>query len=169
MTDSKSPSFDDFSCPLPLPHDQKISISHGSGGKMTHDLVQRIFLPHFGKNGVESLNDAASFTIDQTKIALSTDCHVVSPLFFPGGDIGKLAVSGTVNDIAMVGAIPRFLTAGFIIEEGLEFEILDRVAASMQTTAEDAGIKIIAGDTKVVQRGLADQLYITTSGFGTII
>jgi len=136
---------------------------------MSHDLVARLFLPHFENPALNAGDDAGVLQIDpETSLAISTDCHVVTPLFFPGGDIGRLAVCGTVNDVAMMGAVPLYLTAGFILEEGLEIEILKRVVASMQAAAAEAGVQIIAGDTKVVQKGKADGLYITTSGVGTI-
>jgi hydrogenase expression/formation protein HypE len=164
----RTPSFEDFSCPLPFPQNQRIVLGHGSGGKMTHDLVKNLFLSRFQTRDIDLFNDAAVFSDPNNNFAISTDCHVVAPIFFPGGDIGRLAVCGTVNDLAMVGAIPRYLTAGFIIEEGLSFEILDRITASMQAAAVESKIQIIAGDTKVVQKGKADELYITTSGFGVI-
>jgi hydrogenase expression/formation protein HypE len=137
---------------------------------MMHDLIQKTFLPHLENPILKAGNDAALLQPDShTQLAISTDCHVVWPIFFPGGDIGHLAVCGTVNDVAMLGAIPKYLTAGFILEEGLEIEILERVVQSMKAAAEEAGVEIIAGDTKVVQRGKADGLYITTAGVGTVI
>jgi len=128
----------------------KINMSHGSGGKQTSDLINRIFLKHFGNNILNRLEDAAVLDI-KGKIAYTTDSFVVTPLFFKGGDIGKLAVCGTVNDICMMGAIPKYLTAGFIIEEGAEIETIDKIALSMKLAAEEAGIKIVAGDTKVIE------------------
>lgn len=135
---------------------------------MTHDLIRKIFLAQFGSDAENPMNDAAALSLPGVRVAFSTDCHVVSPLFFPGGDIGRLAVCGTVNDLAMIGAKPLCITAGFILEEGLEFETLNRIAASMRSAADEAGIRIVAGDTKVVQKGKADGLYITTSGLGII-
>lgn len=156
-------------CPVPLQHTAQIVLGHGSGGKMSQDLILKRFLPRFDNSFLAAGNDAAIVTPQPgTKIAISTDSHVVSPLFFPGGDIGRLAVCGTVNDVAMMGAMPLYLTAGFILEEGLRIEILEAIIESMQTAAQEAGIQIVAGDTKVVERGKADGLYINTSGFGLI-
>jgi hydrogenase expression/formation protein HypE len=157
-------------CPLPVGNHEKILMGHGSGGKMSHHLIESLFLPHFDNPALRMGDDAGVFQVHpNSRIAISTDSHVVSPLFFRGGDIGRLAVCGTVNDVAMMGAVPRYLTAGFILEEGLELEILQRVVASMQSAAAEAGVQIIAGDTKVVQKGLADGLYINTTGVGTIL
>ena len=157
-------------CPLPLQHSERIVMGHGSGGKMTHDLVQRVFMPYLGSPALQAGNDAAELLLAQgDRLALSTDMHVVSPLFFPGGDIGRLAVCGTVNDVSMLGARPLALTAGFILEEGLEVALLERVVQSMQAAAQEAGVQIVAGDTKVVQRGKADGLYINTAGVGVIL
>ncbi len=167
MTD-KLPSMHGPVCPVPLSHDKKIVMGHGSGGKMMQDLIANMFLPPLDNPALRAGDDAG--VVDQMccKLAISTDAHVVSPLFFPGGDIGRLAVCGTVNDVAMMGATPEFLTAGFILEEGLDFNVLTRVVASMQDAAAEAGVQIVAGDTKVVQKGKADGLYITTAGVGTI-
>lgn len=165
-----------MACPLPLPHSEKIVLGHGGGGKMSLDLISKIFIPPFDNPALRAGNDAAVLPItlgpktqnSLDRLAISTDSHVVSPIFFPGGDIGRLAICGTVNDVAMMGAKPLYLTAGFILEEGLEMQTLERVVASMQLAAEEAGVEIIAGDTKVVQSGKADGLYINTSGFGII-
>ena len=157
-------------CPIPLRQTETIVMGHGSGGKMMHDLISTVFKPAFQNAILDSGNDAGRIQLAGSEsAAISTDAHVVKPLFFPGGDIGKLAVCGTVNDVSMLGATPQYLTAGFILEEGLDVETLQRVVASMQATAEEAGVQIIAGDTKVVEKGKADGLYITTAGFGTII
>ncbi len=171
MTDEQSPvsSFDGAVCPLPLKHSDLVVMGHGSGGKMSQDLISRIFMPPFDNPALRAGDDAAVVVPNMnTRLAISTDSHVVAPLFFPGGDIGKLAVCGTVNDIAMMGARPLYLTASFILEEGLEMDILRQVAASMRAAALEAGVHIVAGDTKVVQKGKADGLYITTSGVGNI-
>ena len=167
-----------LSCPLPLVQDERIVMGHGSGGKMTHDLIRQLFFSEFDNQILTIGDDAGTFDIPNQqhnyqkqnfhKIAISTDSHVVSPLFFPGGDIGRLAVCGTVNDILMKGAIPEFITAGFILEEGLEMNILTRIVRSMRIAADEAKVKIIAGDTKVVQKGKADGIYINTSGVGFI-
>ena len=157
-------------CPVPLAHHERIVMGHGSGGKMSHDLVARLFMPHLGSPALLAGNDAGEVSIPQgARLAISTDSHVVWPLFFPGGDIGKLAVCGTVNDVSMLGAQALYLTAGFILEEGVEFELLERIVASMQAAAQEAGVQIVAGDTKVVQRGKADGVYINTAGVGVIL
>ena len=160
--------FEGYTCPVPIQPRDVIVLGHGSGGKLSHDLINRLFLPELGKAAPRALDDAAVININSQRLALTTDSHVVSPLFFPGGDIGKLAVCGTVNDLAMVGAKPYALTCGFVVEEGLSFEILQRVVQSMRDAAAEAGVFIAAGDTKVVQRGGADKLFINTSGVGLV-
>ncbi len=152
-----------------------ILLSHGSGGKMSHDLVESLFVRHFDNPILLGLDDSAAVEISSAgpssasvRIALSTDSYVVSPLFFPGGDIGKLAVCGTVNDLSMSGARPLWLSAGFIIEEGFPLSDLDRLVESMAVTALQAGVQIVAGDTKVVERGSADGLFINTAGLGLV-
>lgn len=155
-------------CPMPLRHDEKIVMGHGSGGKMSHDLIGRLFQRPFDNPALRAANDAGVVVIPPGRLAVSTDSHVVWPLFFPGGDIGRLAVCGTVNDLAMMGATPLYLTAGFILEEGLDVAVLARVVESMQAAAAEAGVQIVAGDTKVVQRGKADGLYINTAGVGVL-
>jgi hydrogenase expression/formation protein HypE len=166
----KIPTMEGPVCPVPLHHAETIVMGHGSGGKMMNDLIRKTFLPPLDNPTLRAGDDAGVVQPNScTQLAVSTDCHVVWPLFFPGGDIGHLAVCGTVNDVAMMGATPQYLTAGFILEEGLEIETLERVIQSMKAAAEEAGVQIIAGDTKVVQRGKADGLYITTAGVGTVI
>jgi hydrogenase expression/formation protein HypE len=160
--------FEGYTCPVPIQPRDMVVLGHGSGGKLSHDLINRLFLPELGKAAPRALDDAAVLNINGQRIAMTTDSHVVSPLFFPGGDIGKLAVCGTVNDLAMVGAKPYALTCGFVVEEGLSFEILQRVVQSMREAAAEAGVFIAAGDTKVVQRGGADKLFINTSGIGIV-
>ena len=160
--------FDGYTCPVPIHPTDSVFLGHGSGGTLSRDLLKRLFLPELGKAAPRALDDSAVLTIDNRRFALTTDSHVVSPLFFPGGDIGRLAVCGTVNDLAMVGAIPIALTCGFVLEEGLSFAVLQRVVQSMQKAATEAGVYIAAGDTKVVQKGSADQLFINTSGIGTL-
>ena len=156
-------------CAPPLPHSEQIVMGHGAGGRMSHRLIQQAFLPAFQNPALNVGDDAALVEPElRQKLSISTDAHVVSPLFFPGGDIGKLAVCGTVNDVAMLGAKPLYLTAGFILEEGLQMDTLQRVIESMRQAAEEAGVQIVAGDTKVVQKGKADGLYITTAGVGVI-
>ncbi len=144
----------------------KIDMSYGSGGKQTSSIINDIFVTHFNNKILSRLEDAAVLSV-KGEIAFTTDSFVVTPLFFNGGDIGKLAVCGTVNDISMMGAIPRYLTAGFIIEEGTEIETIDRIARSMAEAAEEAGVKIVAGDTKVIEGN--GGVYINTSGIGEII
>jgi hydrogenase expression/formation protein HypE len=157
-------------CPIPLSHDDKIVMGHGSGGKMSHDLIAGMFLPPFDNPALRAGNDAGVVAPPSyARLAISTDSHVVWPLFFPGGDIGRLAICGTVNDVAMMGAMPSYITAGFILEEGLPQRTLARIVASMQEAAREAGIMIVAGDTKVVERGKADGVYINTAGVGLMM
>ena len=157
-------------CPTPLQQRDRIVMGHGSGGKLMHDLIARTFLPVFDNPLLRAGDDAAVFRLSAcSRLAFSTDSHVVYPLFFPGGDIGRLAVCGTVNDVAVLGAKPLYLTAGFILEEGLELDVLQRVLASMREAADEAGVQIVAGDTKVVQKGRADGMYINTSGLGAVL
>lgn len=160
--------FKGYTCPVPIRPTDTVILGHGSGGTLSRDLLNRLFLPELGKAAPRALDDSAVITMDGHRYALTTDSHVVSPLFFPGGDIGRLAICGTVNDLAMVGATPTALTCGFVLEEGLPFEVVQRVVASMREAAQEAGVFIAAGDTKVVQKGSADQLFINTSGMGKI-
>ena len=156
-------------CPVPLPHRQEITIGHGGGGTLTQDLIDTVFRPAFANEALEAQHDSAILNAGTcARLAFTTDSHVVSPLFFPGGDIGKLAVNGTVNDLCMCGAIPRWLSAGFVLEEGLSIETLRKVVASMKEAADAASVAIVAGDTKVVERGKGDGIYITTSGVGLV-
>ncbi len=148
--------------------DELITLAHGAGGKSSHVLVEALFLEELGNPLLSPLADAAVFTQGGSRLALTTDSYVVKPLFFPGGDIGELAVNGTVNDLAMMGARPLYLTAGFIVEEGLPTADLRRIAASMGAAARAAGVTVIAGDTKVVEREKGDGVYINTSGIGVL-
>jgi hydrogenase expression/formation protein HypE len=152
----------------PRVREERITMSHGAGGKATQTLIEAVFLDAFRNPLLEPLEDAASLSVAGARLALTTDSYVVSPLFFPGGNIGDLAVNGTVNDLAVSGATPLYLTAGFILEEGFGVEDLQRVVASMQEAALAAGVSIVTGDTKVVQRGKADGCYINTAGIGVI-
>lgn len=160
--------FEGYTCPVPIQPRDTVMLGHGSGGSLSHDLINRLFLPELGKAAPRALDDSAILNVNGQRLAITTDSHVVSPLFFQGGDIGRLAVCGTVNDLAMVGAKPLALTCGFVVEEGLSFEILQRVVQSMREAAEEAGVFIAAGDTKVVQKGGADKLFINTSGVGLV-
>lgn len=169
MNDEQSSHIEGPVCPMSLRHDEKIVMGHGSGGRMSHDLIGRLFQRPFDNPALRAANDAGVVTVPPGRLAISTDSHVVAPLFFPGGDIGRLAVCGTVNDLAMMGATPLYLTAGFILEEGLDVAVLARVVESMQAAAAEAGVTIVAGDTKVVQRGKGDGLYINTAGVGVLV
>jgi hydrogenase expression/formation protein HypE len=157
-----------LACPSPLPAKDTILLGHGSGGKLSAQLVREIFLPAFRNSALAKLDDQAIVQIGKTRVAFTTDSFVVSPLFFPGGDIGSLAVHGTVNDLAMGGAMPLFLSVGFIIEEGLSMDVLRQVVESLQSAAKTAGVQIVTGDTKVVERGKGDGLFINTTGIGVV-
>jgi len=146
----------------------KILLSHGSGGKQTNKLISDLFLKYFNNSIINEMNDAAQLTLEGNRIAFTTDSFVVNPIFFNGGNIGKLAVCGTVNDIAVSGAKPLFLSSAFIIEEGFEISKLEEIVKAMAEEAEKAGVKIVAGDTKVVENGSADGIFINTSGIGII-
>jgi hydrogenase expression/formation protein HypE len=154
-------------CPLPLRETKRIVMGHGGGGILSEELIENLFLPAFGSAGGVS-RDSAVLTVLGGRIALTTDSYVVNPLFFPGGNIGDLAVNGTINDLACSGAQPLALTAGFIIEEGLELDVLGNIAQTMGKAASDAGVAIVTGDTKVVGKGSADGLFINTAGFGVV-
>ena len=157
-----------FSCPLPLPARDRILLGHGSGGKLSADLLKDVFLPALGNPVLNRLEDQAIVSLNGTRLAITTDSFVVKPLFFRGGDIGSLAVHGTINDLAMGGAEPLWLSAAFILEEGLPTETLRRVVASMHQAAANAGVPIVTGDTKVVEKGSADGLFINTTGIGRV-
>lgn len=149
---------------------KKIEIGHGSGGKLTRDLIENIFLKHLKSDELNSLEDAASIDLNHNrKAAFTTDSYVIRPIFFPGGDIGKLSVCGTVNDLVVSGAIPKYLSVGFIIEEGLLIEDLEKIVRSISVTAESAGVKVVTGDTKVVEKNKGDGIYINTTGVGEIV
>jgi len=147
---------------------EKILLSHGSGGRLSQQLIKELFLKKFDNTLLEKLGDSAIFEEKSIRWAFSTDSYVIKPLFFPGGDIGKLAVSGTINDLAVAGATPLFLSCALIIEEGLELSTLEKIISSMKETADRAKIQIITGDTKVVEHGSADRLFINTSGVGIV-
>lgn len=155
-------------CPVPISDHQQIVLGHGSGGKLTSDLIQGIFVPAFSNRFLDQMDDQAVIEINGSPIAFTTDSFVVTPIFFPGGNIGDLAINGTVNDLAMSGARPLYLAAAFILEEGLTTEDLRRVTESMRAAAEKAGVMLVTGDTKVVERGKGDQIFISTTGIGVI-
>lgn len=152
----------------PKVREERITMSHGSGGKATRTLVEAVFLDAFSNPLLEPMEDAAQLHLNGSRVALTTDSYVVSPLFFPGGDIGDLAVNGTVNDLAVSGATPLYLSAGFILEEGFPVADLVRIVASMEAAARVAGVQVVTGDTKVVQKGKADGCYINTAGIGVV-
>lgn len=155
-----------LACPAPFDSSDRVQLGHGSGGKLSAALLRQCFLPALGNVALAQLGDGAVMNVGGIEIVVSTDTFVVSPLEFPGGDIGSLAVHGTLNDIAMMGARPVCLTAGFVLEEGLPLDILDRMVRSMAAAADLAGVPVVAGDTKVVERGKADGLYVNTTGIG---
>ena len=157
-----------FSCPVPLAHYPNVLMAHGGGGRLMHDLIQLVFKASFANPLLNQGHDGALLEAGGARLAFTTDSYVVKPLFFPGGDIGKLAVCGTVNDLAMCGARPLALSAGFILEEGLPMETLQRVVRSMGDAARAAGVPIATGDTKVVDRGQGDGLFINTAGIGLV-
>jgi hydrogenase expression/formation protein HypE len=157
-----------FVCPIPIEQYPNVLLAHGGGGRLTQQLLEKIFLPSFANSLLGSRHDGAVFDLPAQKLAFTTDSYVVHPLFFPGGDIGTLAIYGTVNDLAMCGARPLYLSAGFIIEEGLPMETLWRIVQSMSSAAKEAGVQLVTGDTKVVDRGKGDGLFINTAGIGII-
>jgi hydrogenase expression/formation protein HypE len=162
------PDFSNWSCPLPLVGYPSIVMGHGGGGKLGNELVEHLFLPAFRNPALENLGDAAVLDLGSGRVAMSTDSFVVQPLFFPGGSIGELAVNGTVNDLAVSGAEPRFLSASFILEEGFPLAQLAAIVEAMAAAAATAGVKIVTGDTKVVERGHGDGCYINTAGVGVL-
>lgn len=167
MADQKA-DFDGYSCPLPIARYTQVLLAHGGGGRLTHELIENLIVPEFSNPGLEQRHDGAMLAVGSERLAFSTDGYVVKPLFFPGGDIGELAVNGTVNDLAMCGARPMYLSAALIIEEGLPMDHLGRIVHSMKRSALAAGVQLVTGDTKVVDRGKGDGVFITTSGIGVI-
>lgn len=155
-------------CPLPHPGDECVTLAHGGGGRLAWELLEKVFLPALGDPAEHDRHDGAVLDPRGAKIAFSTDAHVVSPLFFPGGSIGHLAVCGTVNDLAMCGAEPRWLSAAFVLEEGLSMRVLRQVLTDMRETADAAGVAVVTGDTKVVERGKGDGLYVVAAGVGLV-
>ena len=157
-----------FSCPLPILDYDTIQLAHGAGGRLTDELIRKVFLPCFGNEALDRLEDQAVLPQLDGKTAFSTDSFVVQPIFFPGGNIGELAVNGTVNDIAVSGAKPLYLSCGFILEEGLPISDLHQILVSMKNAADQAGVLIVTGDTKVVPKGACDKIFINTSGIGVL-
>jgi hydrogenase expression/formation protein HypE len=157
-----------FVCPIPLSDYPHVLLAHGGGGQLTNHLIEKMFVPAFDNPALDERHDGARLDVGGVRLAFTTDSYVVRPMFFPGGDIGTLAVNGTVNDLAMCGARPRFLSVGFILEEGLPMQTLWRVVSSMRTAAGAAGVRLVTGDTKVVDRGKGDGLYVNTAGVGVI-
>jgi hydrogenase expression/formation protein HypE len=157
-----------LNCPIPLRDYPRVLLAHGGGGRLTQDLIEKVFLPSFKNPALLSRHDSAVLSVGASRLAFTTDSYVVKPLFFKGGDIGKLAVCGTVNDLAMAGAKPLGLSAGFILEEGLPMETLLKVVESMNKASEAAGVSIVTGDTKVVDKGNCDGLFINTAGIGLV-
>jgi hydrogenase expression/formation protein HypE len=157
-----------FVCPIPIEQYPRILLAHGGGGKLMHSLIEKMFLPAFGGTHLETRHDGAVLDLPKQRLAFTTDSYVVHPLFFPGGDIGTLAVNGTVNDLAMCGARAIYMSVGFILEEGLSMETLWRVVQSMKHAAAEAGVELVTGDTKVVDRGKADGIFINTAGIGVV-
>ena len=157
-----------ISCPAPVTARDHVSLGHGSGGKLSAELMRDVFLPAFGNATLDRLEDQAVFAVTNGRMAFTTDSFVVKPLFFPGGDIGSLAVHGTINDLAMGGAKPLFLSTAFIIEEGLSMEMLRRIVDSLGHAAKECGVQIVTGDTKVVDKGSGDGVFINTTGLGLV-
>lgn len=157
-----------FECPVPINNSEKIRLGHGGGGRLTNNLIEQVFKPIFSNEYLDKLHDGATINLPTNKIAFSTDSYVINPIFFPGGNIGKLAVTGTINDLAMCGAKPMFLSLGLIIEEGFEIEKLKVILNSINETAKKTNTIVVTGDTKVVNKGKGDGIYINTSGIGII-
>ena len=157
-----------LSCPAPILMHETVQMAHGAGGRLSQELTARVFMPHLRNALLDQLDDQAKFDVAAGRMAFSTDTYVVSPIFFPGGDIGDLAVNGTVNDLAVGGAVPLYLSAGFVLEEGLPLADLEKIVMSMAESARRAGVMIVCGDTKVVQKGQCDRVFINTSGVGFV-
>src|SRR5438874_5861491 len=162
------PDFASPTCPTPVTDRDRVLLGHGSGGRLSADLLRSVFLPALGNDVLNALEDQATVRVPGPRLAFTTDSYVVRPLFFPGGDIGALAVHGTVNDLAVGGARPLYLSAAFILEEGLAMQDLARIVASMREACTTAKVTLVTGDTKVVDRGKGDQVFITTSGIGLV-
>ncbi len=157
-----------LSCPVPISDYKKVLLAHGGGGRLSQQMIQKMFVSQFQNEYLEQLHDGAILAMNGARLAFSTDSYVINPIFFPGGNIGTLAVNGTVNDLAMCGATPMYLSAAFIIEEGFAMDELWRIVLSMQEAAKMAGVQLVTGDTKVVDKGKGDKIFINTSGIGVI-
>lgn len=168
MSETKIDFSQGLACPIPRSEYDKVLLAHGGGGTLSNKLIGKMFISQFGNEFLNLQHDGAMFSIGSERVAFSTDTYVVKPIFFPGGDIGELAINGTVNDLAMCGAKPLYISVGFVIEEGLSIEELWQIVLSMKRAAENAGVKIVTGDTKVVDRGKGDKIFINTSGVGII-
>lgn len=168
LTDTGAVDFSGWTCPLPLRDHPRVVMGHGGGGAMSAELVENVFAPAFGGQALEGLGDSAVLHLGGARLAFSTDSYVVRPLFFPGGSIGDLAVNGTVNDLAMSGARAAYLSCGFILEEGVEMAVVDRVARALGAAARAAGVEVATGDTKVVEAGHGDGIYLNTAGIGLV-
>jgi len=169
MDNKKNKGAVSFSCPIPISDYKTVLLAHGSGGKLTNDLIRKMFVPQFRNEPLENLHDGAVLpSLNGRQLTLSTDSFVVDPIFFPGGDIGSLAVHGTINDVAMCGAEPLYLSVGFIIEEGFPMDDLWKIVLSMEEAAAEAGVKVVTGDTKVVDKGKCDRIFINTTGIGAV-
>jgi hydrogenase expression/formation protein HypE len=155
-------------CPIPIGQYPQVTLAHGGGGRLTHQLIERMFSPAFSNSLLDAGHDGATFSVNGARLAFTTDSYVVRPIFFPGGDIGSLAVNGTVNDLAMCGARPLYLSVGFILEEGLPMETLWGVVQSMRRAADEARVQLVTGDTKVVDKGKGDGIFINTAGVGVV-
>lgn len=165
---SDKPDFRNMSCPLPILDHDTIQLAHGAGGRLSADLIEKMIVPRFHSDELDRLEDQAVLDLPPGRVAFSTDTFVVNPLFFPGGDIGDLAVNGTVNDVAMSGAVVQALSVGFVLEEGLPMADFHRILCSMEAAVKKAGVRIVTGDTKVVDRGACDGIFINTAGVGVV-
>src|SRR5215471_7203449 len=155
-------------CPIPIGQYPQVTLAHGGGGKLMHQLIERMFTPAFSNPLLSARHDGATFSVNGARLAFTTDSYVVKPLFFPGGDIGMLAVNGTVNDLAMCGARPLYLSSAFILEEGFAMESVRRVVESMRLCAVKASVQLVTGDTKVVDKGKGDGIFVNTAGIGVV-
>jgi hydrogenase expression/formation protein HypE len=164
----KKPDSIEGSCPIPIHTQSNVLLGHGSGGKLSADLIREVFLPAFDNPFLKKLNDSATLSFNGSELAFTTDSFVVDPVFFPGGNIGSLAIHGTVNDLAVAGSRPFYISAAFILEEGFPIESLQQIVASMQQACTESGVTLVTGDTKVVEKGKCDSIFITTSGIGVV-